>query len=378
MESSESQSGGAQHGGHGSSVLVPCMGLVVCVVAWGTFAIPMKLKQVYDANLSPIIFQMYMSVGIMLSSWAVLLWEPWDFTFWAIPAAFIWTLGSILSVQVINDIGMSVGQGVWSGFVALTAFLWGTFGHAVFPRNFPRPQMRDEGLATFGLAGLILGVLGLSLVGKLSDPKPGAASKDSVGRGIGGAARRPDMNASLLPAESSINRGYSPKRGAGRESVVRGLTCAVLVGLAAGSTLVPMKMAPKDPFQVTARSAVWAVSFGIVIVPVTLIFVALGYMYAVENGLPPPRLHARACALPGIASGILWNCGNIGSIYAQSQPLGYAVGYPVTQSCVLVAGAIGIVCFGELRGVKAILGWLLAAVLLLTGAAALGYFGSSN
>ena len=125
-------------------------------------------QAVQDANCAPVIFQLYMSVGIMLSSWLVyaaplpllvfsrsffsdrllgaprLLWEPFAFTWWGLPATVVWTAGSTISVQVrfrsdfprfhshahdnaltfgsrmmqvINDIGMSIGQGVWSGFV---------------------------------------------------------------------------------------------------------------------------------------------------------------------------------------------------------------------------------------------------------------------
>ena len=33
-----------------------------------------------------VIFQLYMSVGIMLSSWLVLVWEPFAFTWWGLPA----------------------------------------------------------------------------------------------------------------------------------------------------------------------------------------------------------------------------------------------------------------------------------------------------
>ena len=48
-------------------------------------------------------------------------------------------------------------------------------------------------------------------------------------------------------------------------------------------------------------------------------------------------LAGRACLLPGVLSGVLWNLGNVASIYAVQPPLGFAVGYPVTQCCVLVA-----------------------------------------
>lgn len=45
----------------------------------------------------------------------------------------------------------------------------------------------------------------------------------------------------------------------------------------------------------------------------------------------------------GVISGMLWNAGNIASIYAVQPPLGFAVGYPVTQVCTLLDIA-AIVC----------------------------------
>ena len=118
------------------------------------------------------------------------------------------------------------------------------------------------------------------------------------------------------------------------------------------------------PFQSGTDSAVFAVSFGIFIVPVTLFFVILLALGAVLSGGSLPELHLSTCFLPGtpqsrcsqslfmivydsvhnfcqpacflplfsgVLSGMLWNAGNIASIYAVQPPLGFAVGYPVTQ-----------------------------------------------
>ena len=77
----------------------------------------------------------------------------------------VWTAGSTISVQVINDIGMSIGQGVWSGFVALTSFLWGAFGHEFFS-VFTAVTMRSRTGAMVGLALLMTGIALLAAVGE--------------------------------------------------------------------------------------------------------------------------------------------------------------------------------------------------------------------
>ena len=114
---------------------------------------------------------------------------------------------------------------------------------------------------------------------------------------------------------------------------VRGLLLAVMVGLCGGSTLVPIKFSPVVPFQSGTSSAVFAVSFGICIVPVTLGFVALLSLGGVlMGGGQLPSLHLKTCFLPGVVSGILWNGGNVASIYAVQPPLGFAVGCKYTRN----------------------------------------------
>ena len=41
---------------------------------------------VQAAECAPYIYQLYMALGICLSSWLVLAWEPFAFTWWGLPA----------------------------------------------------------------------------------------------------------------------------------------------------------------------------------------------------------------------------------------------------------------------------------------------------
>ena len=52
------------------------LGAILAVVAWGTFTVPMKSKSVARAQLDPVVFQLFMSLGITLSSGAMLLLLP--------------------------------------------------------------------------------------------------------------------------------------------------------------------------------------------------------------------------------------------------------------------------------------------------------------
>lgn len=65
-------------------------------------------------------------------------------------------------------------------------------------------------------------------------------------------------------------------------------------------------------------------------------------------------MYARAAGLPGLLAGVIWNTGNVCSILAVQDPeVGLAVAYPIMQSGLFVAGMWGVLCFGEMRGAKA-------------------------
>eukprot|EP01043_Picozoa_sp_COSAG02_P048324 COSAG02_NODE_4735_length_5038_cov_116.051427_4_plen_194_part_00 len=179
----------------------------------------------------------------------------------------MWTAGSTISVQVINDIGMSIGQGVWSGWVALTSFLWGAFGHHFFP-VFTTVTMRSQSGALVGLALLLTGIVLLAGVGGAADKVRGfripsslavrlivchptvfvvaQAEKKEEQSNAHERERllRPDgLDARGLthaPINDSTAAGQVPSAAV----FIRGLLLAVMVGLCGGSTLVPIKFSP--------------------------------------------------------------------------------------------------------------------------------------
>jgi len=354
------------------------IGVIAAVCSWGFFTTPMKLAP----KTAPIVFQVYMSLGIVASSFAVLIMHPWALTLeWGAVAAAVWTTGSIFSVQAVADLGLSVGQGVWSGAVALTAFFWGYAGHAVFggtayAEAFPPCDMPHQTLAVCSLGVLCVGILIVSLVSDGgSEPEPAVASTE-------------ERRSLLSPGDAAFSRKaiyeIANAGGAGDASApqkankARGLACAALTGIFGGSVLVPLKMAPLVPFQHGTNASIFALSFGLCIMPVTLCFLALAYAGAMLGWCETPRFGAEHPLgrelLAGVAAGALWNGGNVASIYAIQAPLGMAVGYPLTQCALLVSGTLGIVAFGEIKG-KRVLLWVLGAGILLAGASGLGIYG---
>ena len=80
----------------------------------------------------------------------------------------------------------------------------------------------------------------------------------------------------------------------------------------------------------------------------------------------------------GVASGLVWNLGNVCQLLAQSVfSLPYGVAYPILQASLVVAGILGIACFGELRQKEAIVAFFAASALVVAGAVLLGLYGPS-
>ena len=170
-------------------------------------------------------------------------------------------------MQVINDIGMSIGQGVWSGWVALTSFIWGTFGHQFFP-VFTTVTMRSQSGAFVGLALLLTGIVLLAGVGGATDKVRRFRFTSSLAVRIiicdftvslvdQGEKKEEQSNAHerqrLLRPDGPDARGFThapinvstaARRVPSAGVFIRGLLLAVMVGLCGGSTLVPIKFSP--------------------------------------------------------------------------------------------------------------------------------------
>lgn len=78
----------------------------------------------------------------------------------------------------------------------------------------------------------------------------------------------------------------------------------------------------------------------------------------------------KAAALPGALAGVVWNGGNVSSILATGR-VGLSVAYPIMQCGLFVAGAWGIVAFGELPGTARRWQYLLCGGVLIVGASLL-------
>jgi len=150
-----------------------------------------------------------------------------------------------------------------------------------------------------------------------------------------------------------------------------GIIGAVIDGILGGSALVPMHYSSAGGLQ-------YVTSFGIGAIIVTAIFWILLFIYhATQNGSLElgrkclPSMHLKALLVPGIIAGTLWSIGNIGAILSVTY-LGQSIGFSIVQCQMIVSGLWGIVWFGEIQGIKAVIGWMASALLTLVSIILLG------
>ena len=328
-------------------------------------------------------------------------------------SAGLWVPASLISFLCVRDLGIALGQGVWAGCVALISFLWGQL--------YFKAGMNDPALGCVGIAVLVAGISSLGILsgggGGGEEEEEGGRSSVPAREGAGAATAGTSSSAATslkvplvsVVADATVltdsttttttgDEGGRAEAGVGapgplagaagateaaaaahRPRKLRGLLLAFCVGLGAGSTMVPLRLAPRCPYRADGLTPlIFAVCFGAsALIVAVAIFGAYCAVRALALRLGPPPMQLRTCALPSMLSGLIWTLGNAGGVLATQEPLGLTVGYPITQACLLVAGLCGILVYGEVRGRRAILRFFAASVVVVAGATLLGVYGSA-
>ena len=96
----------------------------------GSFAALSKLEPVRESNVSPPVFNFFLTLGVAASCLVATPFVPatgheigicWQ----GILAGTLLVLATYFSFVAIPHVGVSVGQGVWGGTAILVSFLWG-------------------------------------------------------------------------------------------------------------------------------------------------------------------------------------------------------------------------------------------------------------
>jgi len=333
------------------------------------------------------VIQIYMNIAIFITSWLVLTYNPFVFTPWGILSAALWITSSLLSIVGINNIGLALAQGIWSGSTILVSFLWGALWFN---------KIKNIGLAVLGLILLLLGIfiLALSNTGLIEKYFTICVLRrglDDVDVDVDEEKEKEEEERSrmLVPShDSEINSkrlsigpdeeipAFDEKKTEEEEPNPRkpllGLAAVLLLGITNGSMLVPLQFAPKD-----ASGISYLVSFGIGIAIVTPFFVGFYCLFTYLRSRTLLAMKPKIAAIPGLVMGVGWNIGNASSIYAVSLR-GFAVGFSLTQTSLLIGGLWGIFFFREMKTKSGLLIFAIGTAILFAGIILLGLFGGNG
>jgi len=331
----------------------------------GSFGVPIKKKAVLEANVHPIIYQLYKSFWCFVTSFIVLFWKDFVWTNWGIVNGAIWIPAGVLAIVGIRLIGLGIAQGIWSGLTIIVAFSWGMlFFHEHFgdlPKLFA------------GIALLLVGVLGLGFA-PVVPPTPWASSSsgsstissssysshDSV-LNTTPAERSPLLNAAQTPDDVMFAQ-FSPKT---RRAI--GYIATIGVGVLAGCMKVPLQIVVKEGIDGIAFTVCFGIGTAIIQTFVFLVWIA----YLALTRQPFPGFHFRVMMIPGFISGVLWSAGNLCGSYAVIY-LGETIGWPASQAALVVSGIWGIILYRELRYLQ-IFVWVVSAMATMGGIVLLSF-----
>jgi hypothetical protein len=141
------------------------MAAIASILAFGSFAAPIKCHVVSSLDVDPLVFQSYKTLVCFLTSWLVLfLGQKFTYSSWGIVSGFFWVPGGVATVFAVKSAGMAVGVGVGSSFIVLVSFIWGIF---VFGEH-----VRSTAGACFAVALMVGGIVGMSAFSAPESPQP--------------------------------------------------------------------------------------------------------------------------------------------------------------------------------------------------------------
>jgi len=336
------------------------LAVAVSALAWGSFGVFTKTAAIREAKVDPMVIQCYMSVAIFLVSWlvAALPGVGVSFTYWGVIGAAIWTPASCASIFGIKYLGLGVAQGSWSGIIMVTSFVWGV---AYF--DYP---VKHITLTVIALVLLLLGSFGVAITGagilrRLGLPEYIPADEYNI-TGSG-------KNISINKEDEALLKKNEPAPVTILQRIIGGV-CVLMVGLFAGSVMVPFNLFQKD--SSVTHSLKYLISYGIGVLGVTPFLVTPYFL--IKREIPNFHFNNPAIIIFGLLTGVTWSIGNFASYYA-TDFLGLSIGYPLTQMALLVAGLWGLLWYREIKGWFSITQFFTCAVIVLCGAALLGVFG---
>ena len=105
-----------------SEEVIGYISVILSILFFGSIGVAVKSPSVVAAKVDPVIFQLYYSTAIFITTWLLLIYVDFSFTYWGIITAMLWVPGNVLGFYAIYHIGIALAQGIWCGVTSLFFF----------------------------------------------------------------------------------------------------------------------------------------------------------------------------------------------------------------------------------------------------------------
>ena len=390
-------------------------------VFMGTYPVPIKSKAVIEANVHPVVFQLYKSTMVFLTGFLFLIPRAIDptlgpvssqkqeygelplyiFTYWGIVSAAGWIPSGLTTIFAVPIVGVGLAVAVAAGSSSILSFLvfWLVMGEKV------KTHSCGDG-CTYYLAPVWLFLVVCGMVGMVLSPQfknlpqwlgggsqaqgSGDSSEDDMPPLLVSSANRFDEEEKKSQPNTWANaKPYSPVWFLGLSAgMMTGIFSSVQYGaVTAGKEYEENKAhCYKDPEKCPARLnqqfndvGSWLVSFGIGAFTVTLTallvlvcfrtimrFVVKSEAYAEKRMSLCPSLHWKIMRKPGITAGTFWVLGNVFCTLAVVTGGNAIANAQMVASQLITSGLWGVFYYGEIQKGNAIVWGFFALLTLAT------------
>ncbi|XP_062523215.1 transmembrane protein 144 homolog B-like isoform X2 [Corticium candelabrum] len=340
-----------------------------CVFAFGSYGVFIKTPAVSDLKVDPGVFQVYYSVATAATLMCVAFYShPVHFStaefLWGTLGAGLWVISQLLGFVAINSIGYAVGPAIWAATTMVVSYVWGVSMLGDKPKSIA--------LSVVALGTLVLGITiaafcNSTLFDKLYLKCLSPERKEE--------RQRLFDSISISESVNNDTRERSPEETISRFRFYLGIVCAVMLGLFNGSLQVPFYYYRQHIGKENYKASIsYLVNFSAGIAVTTPVICFVWWMIRFQK-IPP--FHFMQVLFPGLATGFYWACGYCAATYATLY-LGNTVGYPLTQTCIVINGLWGIIYYKEIRGAHKIIAFMSATVIIIGGAVILALYGMST
>lgn len=346
--------------------MIALLYLILAIIFDGAYLLPFKSFYIQSLHIGPLLYLLYVSIGLFLMQWLLLAFLPvnssfvstgsndFHFSNLALVSGLLLVFGMTANYYAIGKIGLARTQGMVASTAAITGYVIGKY---IF-----NEEARDKDMSIASLIVIVISVIGLANAKSLSQSCCLQPNNPEVPHAIGwspyvynnqpihhpGESKTTDEVKSPTPGELEQGLGTGLLRNITKVALtvtdwLLGSSSAIVAGIISGTIWVPLHYVPN---RETGLNFLPAFSVGVIMLTPVM---AIAETAASLRDLPV--FNFGKAMKYGIASGAIWSLGNLFTVGALSE-ISYSVVVPLLQCAAIIQGLLGILLHNELQEVN--------------------------